>query len=251
METFEAGWREHYDWRARQYANEAEAAAYSDRGLAVRMQTLTGLLQRLPLPAAPATLDIGCATGAYARALRSLGHRVVGVDYAFSALARARSADVRTPYLAGDAYALPFADAAFDAVVCMGVLQLVARAYDLLAEASRVLRPGGVLVVEMLNGASLAVRALRVRDRLRRHVLSHALHRPAAVRAWLRQTGFDAVHTQGLYRFVGHSTLRAALDRHDAVGDRLAEAMFFVGRKAVGRNTTGSREASPSSRHAR
>jgi SAM-dependent methyltransferase len=152
METFEAGWREHYDWRARQYANEAEAAAYSDRGLAVRMQTLTGLLQRLPLPAAPATLDIGCATGAYARALRTLGHRVVGVDYAFSALARARSADARTPYLAGDAYALPFADAAFDAVVCMGVLQLVARAYDLLAEASRVLRPGGVLVTPLREG---------------------------------------------------------------------------------------------------
>lgn len=239
----ERAWRQHYEWRARQYASEAQAAAYSDAGFAARMQALSSLLQRLPLSGTPRTLDVGCATGAYARALTRAGHRVIGVDYAQAQLVRARAADAGRPYLAADGYALPFRTGIFDLVISMGVLQLVAEPARLIAEATRVLRPEGVLLVEALNGASLIVRALHARDVLRGRALSHALHRPDAVQRCFVEAGLAGVGCQGLYlvpararrlqRWVERAAVGAALDRWPVVGHRLATAMFFVGQKAA------------------
>jgi SAM-dependent methyltransferase len=227
MSSFETRWRDHYEWRARAYAGEAEASAYSARGLAARMEMLSRLLQRLSLPPEPQTLDVGCATGAYVRALTRVGHHVTGLDYSLAHLGRARAADGDGAYVAGEAYALPFDDGTFDLVTCMGVLQVLARPDLLIAEAERVLRPDGALVLEAMNGASLAVRALRLGDPLRGRALSHALHRPETVRRHLVEARFEHVQTHGLYV----SGFGAALERWPSVGHRLATAVFFVARK--------------------
>ena len=61
---------------------------------------------------------------------------------------RARLADPHLTVVEGDATAMPFPDASFDAVICLTMLHHLpdAAAQDrLLAEAARVLRPGGVL----------------------------------------------------------------------------------------------------------
>lgn len=47
----------------------------------------------------------------------------------------------------GDAHALPFEDATFDTVVCTDLLHLVATPFAVIAEAARVLKPGGHLLV--------------------------------------------------------------------------------------------------------
>ena len=98
----------------------------------------------------PAVLDIGCGTADLSLVFSRIG-RVVGCDFCHPMLrigldkvARAgkeRSVDL----LEGDALALPFADASFDAVVSAFVLRNLADIDKGLKEMRRVLRPGGVL----------------------------------------------------------------------------------------------------------
>ncbi len=97
-------------------------------------------------------IDIGTGTG---RVLELLGGRVregVGVDAskAMLALARARLARAGLSHCSvrlADMYRLPLADAGFDVGVLQMVLHYAEQPDAVLAEAARVLRPGGALVV--------------------------------------------------------------------------------------------------------
>jgi ubiquinone/menaquinone biosynthesis C-methylase UbiE len=98
-------------------------------------------------------LDVGCGTGAFARALALLvgvGGRVVGLDQSerFLAVAAARSVGMSPPldFVTGDANALPFADATFDGCRTERVLQYLADPGHGIAEMMRVTKPGGRIV---------------------------------------------------------------------------------------------------------
>jgi SAM-dependent methyltransferase len=92
-------------------------------------------------------LEVGVGTGLVAAALRreAPGVRLAGVDVAAGMLARARD---RLPGALARASALrlPFPDACFDGVYAVHVLHLVSDQAATLAEAARVLRPGGRMV---------------------------------------------------------------------------------------------------------
>jgi ubiquinone/menaquinone biosynthesis C-methylase UbiE len=103
-------------------------------------------------------LELGCGGGTYVRLLGKRGHPVVGLDYSLPTLARAQGADSAGfgRYIAGSAYALPFESGAFQAVICIGVLQVLDRPDLAIAEMVRVLGARGVLLVETLNPWNLA-----------------------------------------------------------------------------------------------
>ena len=88
-------------------------------------------------------LDSCCGTGDLALASARIGGRVTGVDFSERMLERARQKSSDVMWLQGDALALPFEDASFDAAtVGFGVRNLS----DLeagLRELRRVLQPGG------------------------------------------------------------------------------------------------------------
>jgi demethylmenaquinone methyltransferase/2-methoxy-6-polyprenyl-1,4-benzoquinol methylase len=92
-------------------------------------------------------LDACCGTGDLALADERAGGTVTGLDFSERMLERARRKSSSVDWVQGDALALPFPDASFDAVtVGFGVRNVV----DLergLAELRRVLRPGGRLGV--------------------------------------------------------------------------------------------------------
>jgi arsenite methyltransferase len=99
-------------------------------------------------------LDVAAGTGASALlAAREFGCVVAGVDYAADAVRDAQlAADAaglcaRVGFVAGDAEALPFADAEFDAVLCECSLCTFPDQVQAMAEIRRVLRPGGRLAV--------------------------------------------------------------------------------------------------------
>lgn len=96
------------------------------------------------------TLEVGCGEGRVARELASRSHDVVALD-ASPTLARfAREADAGSVYLAADATALPFTDAAFGCVVAYNSLQTMAQLGDMaraVREAARVLAPGGFFCI--------------------------------------------------------------------------------------------------------
>jgi len=90
-------------------------------------------------------VDVACGTGDLAALAARTGARVVAVDFAPAMLRRARG---RGAVLArADALALPVRDGAADAVTCGFALRNVTAIPDLLAEAARVLRSGGRLVL--------------------------------------------------------------------------------------------------------
>jgi 2-polyprenyl-6-hydroxyphenyl methylase/3-demethylubiquinone-9 3-methyltransferase len=91
-------------------------------------------------------LDIGCGAGFLTNALAGEGHEVTGIDASPASLAVAGSHDpTRTVrYVAGDALSLPFADASFDVVCAMDFLEHVEEPARVVAEAARVLTPGGL-----------------------------------------------------------------------------------------------------------
>jgi SAM-dependent methyltransferase len=99
------------------------------------------------LPARGRLLEVGCGAGRYLRALRDLrpGLALVGCDVSRAALARLREGapEIETRLASGDS--LPAADAEFDAVLAIDVLEHVGDPGRLLAEVHRVLAPGGVL----------------------------------------------------------------------------------------------------------
>jgi ubiquinone/menaquinone biosynthesis C-methylase UbiE len=86
-----------------------------------------------------------------ARDLRTAGHAVVGVDASPTLVAAARQADPDGDYRVGDAAALPSEDGAVDLVVAYNSLMDVDDLPGSVAEASRVLSPGGRLVMAVIH----------------------------------------------------------------------------------------------------
>jgi ubiquinone/menaquinone biosynthesis C-methylase UbiE len=62
------------------------------------------------------------------------------------------------PLVRGSVFALPFADASFDCVICSQVIDRVPRDDALFAELSRVLRPGGLFILATPDSATLGWR---------------------------------------------------------------------------------------------
>jgi SAM-dependent methyltransferase len=111
-------------------------------------------------------LEIGCGTGLDLVRFARAGARVTGVDIAFKALELARGycgvAGVTATLLEADGTRLPFADGSFDLVYCHGVLPFAADPAGIVAQAHRVLRPGGSAIFMVYNRRSWMRLASRV-----------------------------------------------------------------------------------------
>ncbi|MCJ2052766.1 class I SAM-dependent methyltransferase [Methylobacterium sp. J-070] len=92
-------------------------------------------------------LDIGCGPGTLAKRLVEDGAAVTGIDPGEAALATARAAVPGARFQAATGEALPFADGSFDGAVLLNALHHVPDPPRALVEATRVLVPGGRLVV--------------------------------------------------------------------------------------------------------
>lgn len=101
-------------------------------------------VQALGLPTGSLVLDLACGTGALGVLAGRAGHRVVGADMSAGMLAGRPAA---SPALRTDASSLALASGAFDGVVCGYALRNFTDLAAALAEAARVLRPGGRIAV--------------------------------------------------------------------------------------------------------
>ena len=162
MSEFEEQWQRRFEKFATRHQADHRVSGWSLGGLRQRMRLFEGLLDRGVLSERGRVLELGCGAGTYVRLLGKRGCAVVGLDYSLPSLVRAATADPARlgRYLAGSSYALPFRSESFDAVTCVGVLQVLTQPDAAIAEMARVLTHRGTLLVETLNPWS-PVAALR------------------------------------------------------------------------------------------
>jgi 2-polyprenyl-6-hydroxyphenyl methylase / 3-demethylubiquinone-9 3-methyltransferase len=98
-------------------------------------------------------LDVGCGAGLLAPHLAGKGYVHVGVDLRRSSLNLAAAHGVRV--IQGDVTALPVASASADVVVAGEILEHVTDVPATVAEVCRVVKPGGLVVLDTLNNTMI------------------------------------------------------------------------------------------------
>ncbi|MCJ1681385.1 class I SAM-dependent methyltransferase [Streptomyces sp. APSN-46.1] len=135
---------------------DAEAEAYdASRGGVPRAEAAAAAVLGLLPPAARTLLDLGCGTGIVTARLTRPGLRVLGADtsYGMAAMAVRR----RVPVALASGTALPVRTGSLDAVSAVWLLHLLrapGAVPAVIAEAARVLRPGGVFVTTVDKDAA-------------------------------------------------------------------------------------------------
>lgn len=122
-------------------------------------------------PVAGCVLDLGCGNGLSTDYLTEeiTPRYAVGMDLSFQSLQMGRQAGVRAPLVCGSATHLPFPDQTFDVVTSHAMVEHLADAAGALAEMDRVLKSGGLLVINAPNmlspfrSAKLLVQGIRRR----------------------------------------------------------------------------------------
>ena len=139
-------------------ASFSRAAATYDRAAALQRRVGANLLARLPEDVAPVDIvDLGCGTGYFSRALATHYRQpVLGLDLAEGMLRHAREhSPGQLGWVAGDAEAIPLRNGSQDLIFSSLALQWCPQLQRALAEAWRVLRPGGRLAFNTLLEGSL------------------------------------------------------------------------------------------------
>jgi len=146
-------------------------------------------MAQIVLPQGARVLEVGCGNGAATKLImQHVGPaQLVGIDPSFVFIDMAREAfagEPRVSFALGDAVATGQADASFDLVIAHTVYSHLADPEGALAEARRVLRPGGQLVIFDGDFATITV-ALFDGDPLQSAVaavLRHMMHAPYIMR---------------------------------------------------------------------
>ncbi len=171
--------------------------------LIAQAQTLApSVFRDLQLPEAGNLLEIGCGVGAELKLIaRRRPHlHLTGMDMSLSHLLAARDhlgAEIHrglADLVLGDAHHFPFADASFDAIITIWMLEHVADPRTILSQALRLLRPGGELICTEVDNAQFGFEPAQ----------------PAIAEWWKRFNRYQA--DKGGNPFVGGRLAQAARD---------------------------------------
>jgi len=216
--------RQVYDRIAPHYAELYEGAGPLPHFYQTRLKLVSTLLAR---QRPGIVLDVGSGPGVIGDHLRPLGFRYVGADASVGMAHECRrrgGTDTGRFSAAASAEALPFEDAAFDVVTVLGALEYMEAPESALTECRRVLRPGGTLVISLLNRSSLYRLLTRVRQRRQRAgdpIPAAQFTRREAERA-LRRAGFEV---RSVTYFDMELLPPAFAENHPRVAQRVAAMM--------------------------
>jgi SAM-dependent methyltransferase len=132
-------------------------------------------------------IDIGCGEGRFCRKLRAAGIAATGIDPTVALIEHARRLDPDGDYRIGRAEALEVPDAAFDLAVSYLSLIDIDDVQGAIAEAHRVLAPGGTFLIANLqsfNTAGMPWGWTHEPDGSRRFSIDHYLDERALTAEW-------------------------------------------------------------------
>ena len=122
-------------------------------GARMGIRSVTRFLRRVPRDDGRVLVDIGSGGGSTSLLAARLGFRVVSVDLSSRCLLETRKAGAKLApprgigCVAADCCQIPLRDASAEAVVASHIIEHLDEPQRLLAEASRILKPGGLLRV--------------------------------------------------------------------------------------------------------
>jgi demethylmenaquinone methyltransferase/2-methoxy-6-polyprenyl-1,4-benzoquinol methylase len=116
------------------------------------------------LPTRGWLLDVGGGTGRVSSAIRDLVDEVVIADVSFGMLDRADRSALKP--VCGGSESLPFADGTFERVIMVDALHHVIDQAHTSREMFRVLKPGGVLVIEEPDIRTFGVKLIALAEKL-------------------------------------------------------------------------------------
>jgi len=188
-DAFEQRWHKRFSEYAEHHEDDASIAGWSTTGLQARVREF----QR-SFPGAIAGerwLDAGCGAGTYSRYLASLGASVLGVDYSFPTVAKAKArGGEEISFCVADATALPVGAGSFDGALSLGVTQALSSSERLVSALTHSVRPGGQVWIDGLNAWCF----VHVLSEARRKIRSRHRHlryeTPGAIKHLLRAHGF-------------------------------------------------------------
>ena len=164
--------------------------------------------QRLGIAPGTKLLDVGCGAGQLALIAARAGAKVIGCDIATNWLEQARTRaaaeGLEITFEEGDAEALPYEDAQFDAVTNMFGAMFAPRPELVAAELTRVCRPGGIIAMANWTPSGFIGQMFKT---IARHIAPSGMPSPAlwgdeaTVRDRFRHEIAELKLTRRLYRF--------------------------------------------------
>ncbi len=154
MDRSEKAWKKYYEKDSHTYDEERFASISGKLFMQLENEFISEMLGNVKNKR---VLDVATGTGRIAVHLAKQGADVTALDLTpemmAKAKAKARKAGVKIKFVEGSAFSLPFRDASFDKVVSIRFLHLLDRKDEdkAVSEMIRVLKPGGILVIEYNN----------------------------------------------------------------------------------------------------
>lgn len=151
-------------------------------------------------------LDIGCGAGFLTNHLATCGHRVTGIDLSAKSLSIAEKRDETRSvrYMQLDAFAMPFPEQSFDVVCAMDFLEHVEMPGQIVREATRLLRPGGLFFFHTFNrnwlSYLLVIKGVEwcvPNTPANMHVYSYFI-KPSELGHWCDESGMQVLQMRGL-----------------------------------------------------
>ena len=158
-------------------------------------------------------LDIGCGAGLISNKLAIDGYEMFGIDQSASSVAvaeRHAPKGSKVHYTAGNAFELPYEDNSFDAVMLLDFLEHVEEPGRAIREASRVLKPGGIILFYTFNrtfiAGLLAVKAVEfiAKDCPKNFHLLRMFIKPSELNDMLKLAGIEGLELRGLRPMIFH-----------------------------------------------
>ncbi len=136
----------------REWADENVAKSYARAFSKASDMVVPYLVKAVAAKPGIKALDLCCGHGNVTTALVAAGAQTTGLDFSPAKLELARSAAPEASFVEGDAMALDFDDASFDAITIGFGMPHVPDLQKALAESRRVLRPGGRIAFSVWCG---------------------------------------------------------------------------------------------------